>query len=470
MRKLLYLSIILAMLFLAVPLVQAQAPAKYETQVNVTNVADVNGAITLRFFKRDGTELKPITRPIEAYETIYFTSFQDISNFDGSMVIESDVPLASMGMLISKNSAGNATGYAGYIGVPGGSDTVYLPLLMNSNYGYSTFFYIQNTTDTPISATVTYSNGKVTQIPNIEPSASHKIDNRGEAGLPKHFSAVVTASGAVAVAVVEYNDGTGNQLYSYNGFESGDTLPIFPMINENNYGYWTSANIQNTGTKSTTITMTYTPTEAGSSCTETITIPAGEKRDFGTYAFAFPLDWAPYTVASTCKNGERFIGSGTVTANSANQPLVGIVNQINETNDPNKGAALMSQSAALASDTIVFPFVQQWVGPWSWWTSMTVINVSGSTIAKNDIVCSVKCTASGGSPVDITMKNPEALANNAGWLHQFYWDRAPIPEGFLGGAICKSTSGQSIVGTLNILAHNAGIQVDSLAVYEGISQ
>lgn len=468
MRKLLFLSLIIAMLFFAIPPVQAQPPAKYETQVNVTNVSNVNGTITLRFFRQNGTELAPITKPIKAYETTYFTSFAGVSNFDGSMVIESDVPLASMGMLASKNSAGNYTGYAGYIGVSGGANKVFLPLLMNQNYGYSTYFYIQNTTSSAISATVTYSNGKVTNIPSIKPYASYKIDNRGMAGLPKDFSAIVTTSGAVAVAVVEYNDGPGNQLYSYNGFVAGTTKPIFPMINENNYGYWTSANIQNAGTVATTVTMKYTPTEVGTACTETITIPPGAKRDFATYAFAFPTSWAPYTVSSTCKNGERFIGSAAVITNSANQPLVGIVNQINNTIDPNKGAALMSQNPAAATDTIVFPFVQQWVGPWNWWTSMTVINVSGSTIPKNDIVCTIKGTGPGGA-VTKTLKNPTALPNNSGWLHQFYNDRTPMPNGFLGGAICKSTSGKQLVGTLNILAHNAGLQVDSLAVYEGIA-
>jgi hypothetical protein len=53
-------------------------------------------------------------------------------------------------------------------------------------------------------------------------------------------------------------------------------------------------------------------------------------------------------------------------------------------------------------------------------------------------------------------------------LHQFYKDRSPLPNGFVGGAVC-STPGGKIVGTMNILANDAGIVIDSLAVYEGIN-
>jgi hypothetical protein len=166
--------------------------------------------------------------------------------------------------------------------------------------------------------------------------------------------------------------------------------------------------------------------------------------------------------------GQKFIGSATVTANSANQDLVGIVNQINQSNDPNKGAALMSQSTTSASKTVVFPNIQQWVGAWSWWSGMTVINVSGSTIAAGDIVCTIKGTGPGGA-VNQTLTNPSSLPNGSGWLKTFFRDASPLPNGFLGGAICTTTSGKAIVGMVNILADNAGKQIDSLAVYEGIN-
>lgn len=457
------------MLFLFVPPVEAQAPASYETAVNVTNVSNDPGTITLVFYRPNGTVAASIPHPIAAFETKEFTTFPGVaSGFSGSMIIESTVPLASMGMVIGKNAAGQARGYAGYIGTSSGSDRVYLPLLMSNNYGYHTFFHIQNTSNSDVNVTVTYSDGVPGPVINgLKPGASYKIDNRLEPGHVRDFTGIVEATGPIAVAVVEYNTGAGNQLYSYSGFNSGSTNPIFPMINENNFGYWTSANIQNVGTQPTTVTLTYTPTEAGTACTETQTIPPGEKRDFATYVFAYDKARYPHDITSNCGLGQRFIGGAVVTSNSANQPLVGIVNQINTTNDPNKGAALMSQNPDSASNTVVFPYLQQWAGTWNWWTSLTIINVSGASMPANSITCSIRGTGPAG-PVNVTLRNPTALPNGAGWLHQFYRDRAPLPNGFVGGAVC-TTPGGAIVGTMNILAANAGIEVDSLAVYEGIN-
>jgi hypothetical protein len=469
MRKLLFLSIVLSMLFFLVPPVQAQVPAKYESSVNVTNISDSEGTINLVFYNPDGTVAANIPDTIGAYETKSYTSFPGVaSGFSGSMVIESSVPLASMGMVIGKNTSNQPRGYAGYIGTSSGSNTVYLPLLMSNNYGFHTFFHVQNTSSGDVNVTILYSDGVTGPVVNnLKPGASFKVDNRLEPGHVRDFTGIVQATGPVAVAVVEYNSGTGNQLYSYNGFDTGSTNPIFPMINENNYGYWTSANIQNVGTQPTTVTLTYSPTEAGTACYETQVIPPGEKRDFATYVFVFDKSRYPHTITSNCVFKQRFIGGAAVTANSANQPLVGIVNQINTNNDPNKGAALMSQNPNGASDTIVFPNVQQWAGAWNWWTSLTIINVSGGTLAAGAIECNIRGTGPAGSVV-ATISNPTSLANGAGWLHQFYRDRAPLPNGFVGGAVC-STAGGEIVGTMNILANDAGIVIDSLAVYEGIN-
>ena len=99
---------------------------------------------------------------------------------------------------------------------------------------------------------------------------------------------------------------------------------------------------------------------------------------------------------------------------------------------------------------------------------MTVINVSGGTIAKGAIVCTIKGTGPSGA-VTKTLTNPSALADGKGWLTQFYQDSGKLPNGFVGGAICTTSGAGEIVGTLNILDHAAGISVDSLAVYEGIN-
>ena len=373
-----------------------------------------------------------------------------------------------MSILTGKNSSGGTMNYASYIGTSSGNPSVYLPLLMKNNYGYNTYFYVQNTSSGYIDVDITYSDGTTnTSIRGLASSASVKIDNRLESHSTLSFSAElsVVGDGEITAAVVEYSSGDqGDQLYAYGGFPDGSEMPIFPMINENNYGYWTSANIQNIGDVSTTVTVTYLPTEAGSTCTETQTIPAGAKRDFATYAFAWDPSMYRYSVTSTCSRYQKFVGTAVVTSNSANQPLVGIVNQINTDDDPNKGAALMSLNPESGSGTVVFPNVQQWVGSQQWWTSWNIINVSGGPILAGDIVCTVS-----GSGTSRVFTNPTSLANGEGWLKQFYRSFTPLPNGFVGGAVCTTTSGKNIVGSANILAANAGIEIDSLAVFEGIN-
>ncbi len=471
MRKITFLAVIIVMLAIAVVPVAAQIPASYSSTVNVTNLSNSAGTIYLDFYRSDGTKAAQISQSIAAYETKWIQSFAGLATgFNGGLVISSSVPLASMSMLTGKNSAGTPVNYASYVGTSTGSGVVYLPLLMKSNYGYSTYFYVQNTSDAAVNVTINYSDGTSRTITNLKPSASVKIDNRLEAHSAKSFSAKLTSSGGdITAAAVEYSDGQqGDQLYAYGGFSTGTTKPIFPMVNENNYGYWTSVNIQNMGASPTTVTVRYSPSAAGVACTETQTIPAGQKRDFATYAFAFSASLSPTPVTTNCARYEKFIGGAAVITNSNNQPLVGIVNQINTNEDPNKGGALMSLNPTTASDTVVFPYVRQWDGTQQWFSSWTIINVSGTSIAAGDIRCHVVGTDSGGA-VNTYITNPTSIVNGGAWLKQFYKNYAPLNNGFVGGAVCTTTSGKHIVGAANILAANAGIAIDSLAVYEGIT-
>jgi len=472
MRKISIIAILLLMIMVPFFQVSAQVPTSFKSTVNLTNTSAEDGTIQLTFYNSNGSIAAQIDDVITGYETKWITTFEGLeSGFDGSLVVSSSVSLASMSVIKGENSTGNTLNYASFIGATEGSNTVFLPLLMSENYGYSSYFYVQNTSENPVDVDISYSDGTTNNtIRDLAPSASVKIDNRtDEMHSELSFTAVLNATGSIAVAAVEYSNGQlGDQLYAYSGFPSGSTNPIFPMINENNYGYWTSANIQNIGTEETTVTITYTPTVAGTTCTETQTIPPGQKRDFATYAFVYDPSLYPYPVTTNCDRYAKFVGGGVVTENTANQPLVGIDNQINNSNDPNKGAALMSLNPDTASDTVVFPYVRQWDGSQQWWSSWTVINVSGETIAAGEIECRVVGSDLSGA-VDTVISNPNSLADGEGWLKQFYNGFPPLSNGFVGGAVCATTSGRSIVGQANILAANAGIAIDSLAVFEGIT-
>lgn len=472
MRRFISLLIVVMLIGVANVPVSAQ-PSSYESTVAVTNVAETPGTITLTFYNPDGSEAGSQTESIDPLETLYFETFSVASGFEGSMVISSSVPLASSSTIIGSDVS--IMNYASYVGVSQGASTVYIPLLMDENYGYNTYFSVQNTGTANVNVSIDYSDGLSTSITSLEPGAAEIVDNQSEAHTVKKFSAILESTGPIAVVVVEWSDGTyGDELLSYNGFaeEQGSTELVFPMINENNYGYWTAIPIRNLGDTGTQVTLTYIPTKAGTECYETLTVPADGYAEFGNYSFVSD----DVVVDSNCTLGERFVGSAVVTANSTSQPLVGVMNQSTTIQEGLiKGSALMTMDPSLATAKIVFPESYQGLGSEEWWSSITIVNVSGATLPIGDVTCRGIGTAE-GSPVDETWSNTAAIDDGKGWITDLFWkidsehpSEYPLQFGFMGGIICESASGGEIVGLNNTLGHLSGDTIDSLTSYEGVN-
>jgi hypothetical protein len=471
MRNFITLIIVTILIGVAIVPVSAQ-PSSYESMVAVTNVADTAGTITLTFYDPDGSEAGSQTESIQSLETLYFETFSVASGFEGSMVISSSVPLASSSTLIGSDVS--IMNYASYVGVSQGASKVFIPLLMDENYGYNTYFSVQNAGTTDVNVAITYSDGLTANITGLGPGSAEIIDNQNEAHTEKKFSAILEATGPIAVVVVEWSDGTyGDELLSYNGFaeEQGSTELVFPLVNQNNYGYWTAIPIRNLGDTDTDVTLTYVPTKAGTECSEILTVPANGYAEFGNQAFVFGG-----SSSTTCVLGERFIGSAVVTANSTSQPLVGVMNQSTTIQDGLiKGSALMTMDPSLATAKIVFPESYQGLGSEEWWSSITIVNVSGATLQIGDVTCHGIGTAE-GTPVDETWSNTEAIDDGEGWITDLFWKidtehptEYPLQFGFMGGIICESASGGEIVGLNNNLGHLSGDTIDSLTSYEGIN-
>ena len=474
-------SIILVLFLLASSITPASAagPSAYESTVNVTNTTGTAGSVVLTYYNPNGSVKATYPDTIAANETKWYITLPGLTtSFEGSMVITSSVQLGAISTIIGKDAVSAPMGYGSYTGFSSGSSTVYLPLLMDSNYGFNTFYSIQNVSSAPVNVTIQYSDGlAVPAVSNLQPNASIKIDNLLEAHTAKKFSAILTATGPIAVSVVEWADGSyGNPILSYNGFSGGITNPILPMVNEFNYDYWTAIPIQNLGSVATNVTLTYTPTKAGTACTETITIPAQGQVEFGSYAFIF--NYSPSTppyqgMSDNCAYRTTFVGNARVTGNSANQPLVAIINQTTTIDAvapiSDKGGTLMHIDPVSATSSVVFPDVRQWYGTEHWWSSLTITNLSGASLPIGNITCRAVGSDPGG-PVNTTFSNSAAIANNAGWIVDLFKDYGPMANGFVGGVVCTSGTGAKIVGTANTLGHDTAAELDSYALYEGISK
>jgi len=181
-------------------------------------------------------------------------------------------------------------------------------------------FQVQNLSESqPANVVITYYNadGSVaaTQNQQIAAGASATFFN-GNGGTiamsaPAGFRGSVVISSDQPIAAITNLIGA-NVGESYGGFSSGGQTVSVPLITRNNFGVSTVLTVQNTGSASTSVTVTYTPGVAGTAGTETATIPAGSSVSFSQ--------------SGNTALGDRFVGSASVVAATGGS-IVAIVNQ-----------------------------------------------------------------------------------------------------------------------------------------------
>ena len=348
---------------------------------------------------------------------------------------------------------------ASYRGFNGGAPSVNAPLLMKGNFGYNTWFSVQNVGSSPTNITATYSDGVVSAASTnpVQPGAAAKFDQSAEGHAAGWVgSAVITSSASdIALTALEVGPTT---LFAYNSFASGDASPIFPLVNENNFGYVTGITIQNTGGTPTDVQVDYTAVLAGTNCFEKRTIPANSSLTFG-FVFTTFAD-VGHLIGENCNQGETFIGAGKVTSNSTGAELVGIVNQLNSSG--NKGAAYGSFEQADGTATVLFPLLMD--RNYGYFTGMSVVNVGASTIPAGALNCTFTGNSLGG-PINTARSNPTALAQGQGWTFVM---NGQIGDRYVGSGTCVGPGGSQVVGTVNELKNSGS--TDTFLVYEGINQ
>jgi hypothetical protein len=407
----------------------------YSSGFQVQNLAASPADIVLTFYNQDGTVAGPVLNAsIPANGSVTYFPLSNVPDgFNGSVVISSNQALAAITNVIGDSFAAAAA----YEGFDQGNTSLLLPLLMNNNAGYNTWFNVQNTGSSDANVTVEYSDGAPDATAIIKPGASHTFDQTAEGhAAGAVFSGVVTSDQPVAASVIEEN---ASIMFAYSGFVGGSEFPVLPLINANNAGYVTGVQIQNGGASSTDVTVSYTPSTAGTPCEETQTIPAGESKTFALLAFNSGAN-------SDCAPLALFVGSGAVTVNSASQPLVAIVNQLGAAN----GEAYSGYDVDTATTASVMPLIMDSNG--GFFTGFNVMNVGGGSTT-------VTCTFTDTSyTVSDTLAAGEALTA----LQEDQID----PSGYVGSGTCTST-GEPIVSVVNELG--ASPTADQLLVYNGIN-
>jgi hypothetical protein len=254
-------AVILALLLSLVPLTaSAQDPISYDSGIQVQNQGTAEATIVITYYDQDGNVETTVNDTIAVDSSNTYFPIDGLSaGFTGSAVISSDQPVVAISNMLLTESGGATYGFGGasYGGFESGSTTASLPLIMKGNYGFSTWFNVQNTGSSDASVTVTYSNG-ATETATVAPGAAKTFVQDDNGDLPDGFvgSATVTSDQPVAASAVQLGPTT---VFAYNGFTSASTSVVMPLVNANNYGYVTGIQIQNAGDTATDVTVDFTP-------------------------------------------------------------------------------------------------------------------------------------------------------------------------------------------------------------------
>lgn len=451
LRLLLVFSLMAALIGAASGTAMAQTGAfpAYTSGVQVANLEGTVANITLAAYNQDGTKNgSDLTDTIPANGSkTYFPISNVQAGFNGSLVFSSDKKIAAISNILA--IAGGVTGKAAasYVGRDTGATTIRLPLLNKGNSGFNTWFSVQNAGTADATVSIDYSdNGIGADVTaTIKPGAAKVFYQAQETHTAPTFAGTVTSTNnqPLVAAVIQENSAI---MFAYTGFTgAGSTSPVFPLINANNANYITGLQIQNAGNAQTEVTVSYTPSAAGTACTEKQTIDPGASKTFALAAFAN----SSLGAAENCADGVRFVGSAKVTGNSASQALVGIGNQLLPGRN---GEAYGSFSADEATAKVVMPLIMARNGGYS--TGFNVQNVG-------DAATTITCTFSGGvsDTVQGTLQAGQALTDLQG--NRFGTGR------YVGAGTCTAGAGGKIVAVVNQLGSSASD--DQLLVYEGIA-
>jgi hypothetical protein len=239
----------------------------YYSEVVLQNTEADQASVTLRFYNQNtGAQVGgDINATIPGNSSRVF-ALQDLSslpsgNTNGlfSLQVTSNRNLAGVANIWSTSFQGLFSDYNAYVS---GSTTVYAPALYKNYYSYVSSLTVQNIDSAAANVKITYSNG-VTENVTLQPRTAKEYYQPSKASLPSGnvngvFSAKVECTnGQDIVVLVNIQQNDKGYLASYNGPSSSTSSVNAPVVLKMFYGWYSAVTVQNVGTSSTNITITY---------------------------------------------------------------------------------------------------------------------------------------------------------------------------------------------------------------------
>jgi len=446
MKKLVLMVLVLGVVLGTAGTGFADVPAPggpFNTAFRVQNLGSANANCEFSFYDASGVSQynSGALTPIPPGDSLYVYVPTDTTAADGmySAVVSCDQDVAAV------VNFGDADSGASYSGVGGGevADTLYAPGIYDNYYNFYSDIVVQNASTGPIDITLeiyqpgvtapVYTNTKT----GVAANASVSWEQEGLAQLADNqfYSAKIIGTGAIAAIVNIYGKGgSEGTLFSYNAFSAGSTTAYAPVIMNNAWGYTTALVVQNMGTSTANVTITYSDAGTVSDWSGTIAPGSAESFYSGDPALNIPAG--------------QLLGAKV----TSDQPVAVIVNEQTTYN-----RAGTYNGFAAGSTTARAPVVMNNLARWN--SSVTCQNIGTGPATMTISYAGVSGTfdPQGGNPV---------AADDVGLFYQP--DHITTPD-WIGSATI--TSDQPIVCVVNQdqnMAPESTQVMDQLYVYNGV--
>ncbi|MFX1411327.1 MAG: hypothetical protein ACFFA6_13335 [Promethearchaeota archaeon] len=413
MKKILC-TVVIGILLAGLTATAASAQMTTNTSFQVQNLSGSPANVNIAFYDSSGNQVVAanVSDTIPGNDSTLYTQSNNASlptGFNGSVVVSSDQPVAAIGIQEAKNAASTLYYQGTYSGFSAGATTFYLPVIMDSFYGYTTEVSIQNAGSSNVDVTINYTGGYSDSTTGLKPGAAHRFDNGSTVGIPANYigAGTVTATGPV-VAVVNQNHPTNQEQQTYNGFSTADaagTLYV-PNLMRGFYNFNTSVQVQNLDSSAQTVTIHF---ENGTSQTSPSLAQGASHLFTQENNTALPASW---------------IGSAYLTSSGGGN-IIAVVNQQNT----GTGKASSYNAFAVTGTRFVAPNVMR--AFYGFNTSVQVMNIGAAAST---------FTISFPGQAAATQTTPSALAQYETYLFT-QQNNGSLPMNWNGAAEITSASG-----------------------------
>jgi len=300
MRRFAMLLVLVSVLAALPVVVSADVPAPggpFNTAFRVQNLSTEDAHCTFSFYDANGvSQYNSGTLPsIPPGDSLYIYVPTDTTVADGmySAVVSCDQEVAAV---VNIGDVDSGASYSG-VGHNEVATTLYAPGIYDNYYNFYSDIVVQNASAGAIDITLEiYQPGVTAPVytdtkTNVPANAYVTWEQEGLTELVDNqfYSAKIIGTGNIAAIVNIYGKGPNEgTLFSYNAFSAGSTTAYAPVIMNNYYGYTTALVVQNMGTTTANVTVTYSDPGTASDWTGTIAPGAAMSFYSGDPAFNIP--------------------------------------------------------------------------------------------------------------------------------------------------------------------------------------